>query len=189
MKSELHTWNSNMSDKVGKCIAVVILLMTGHHEAYSQEHSVGTSWSLSGIGVDYRYVTGTDTFIWVQAKADMMDIFLGKTGVPGASASFSWNSIFAEKQPSAGCSMRFYAGPGIIAGYARDHKTGHGPIFGLLGRVGVRLTYERNAEICIGLAPVLGMHVRTDSAQMSMKCYRYGLVQAIMPEISINYRF
>lgn len=179
-----------MSDRRWKLIAAIfIMTMAIPYEMYSQEHSIGTSWSFSGIGADYRHRTGRDTFLWVQAKLEMTEIFQGNASVPGASASVSWNSMFAGSESASGSSIMFYAGPGITAGYCRDYGTGNGVFWGLQGRAGVQIAYDRNAEICIGIAPVIGMHLISDASKTSVKCYRYGLLQTIMPEISISYRF
>jgi hypothetical protein len=39
------------------------------------------------------------------------------------------------------------------------------------------------------VAPVLGMHLSMKDETVMMRYYRYGLLQTLMPEITIGYRF
>ena len=58
------------------------------------------------------------------------------------------------------------------------------------GRLGMEIVYDRNVNISICVAPVLGLHMARDmSGNLLARYYRYGLLQTIMPEIGISYRF
>jgi hypothetical protein len=57
------------------------------------------------------------------------------------------------------------------------------------GRAGVRIEYDRNINITAAVAPVLGMHLSMKDETVMMRYYRYGLLQTLMPEITISYRF
>ena len=64
-----------------------------------------------------------------------------------------------------------------------------GTFFGLQGKVGIAIDYPRNISIKICVAPVLGMHLTKGDEYNMMRYYRYGLLQTILPEINISYRF
>lgn len=178
-----------MSDKVGKLILILVLAVLSSLEMHSQERSVGTSWSISGISADFKWKTAEDSFMWVQAKLELTETFWNSSSTPGASASVTWNSTFGEKKICDDSIFQFYAGPGITAGYNTDYKSSRGPFIGLMGRVGVMIMYDRNIDICVGLSPVLGIHITSEKNSISTQYYKHGLIQCIIPEISICYRF
>ena len=178
-----------MSDKVGKLILILVLAVLSSLEMHSQERSVGTSWSISSISADFKWKTAEDSFMWVQAKLELTETFWNSSSTPGASASVTWNSTFGEKKICDDSIFQFYAGPGITAGYCKDYKSGKGAFIGLMGRAGVMIMYDRNIDICVGLSPVLGIHITSEKNSISTQYYKHGLIQSIIPEISISYRF
>lgn len=178
-----------MSDKVGKFIVIFVFAALSSLEMHSQECSAGTSWSISGISADFKWKTAEDSFMWAQAKMELTETFLNNSSATGASASLTWNSTFGEKKICDDSIFQFYAGPGISAGYCKDYKSGKGAFIGLMGRAGVMIMYDRNIDICVGLSPVLGIHITSEKNSISTQYYKHGLIQCIIPEISICYRF
>jgi hypothetical protein len=108
---------------------------------------------------------------------------------PGASASLIWNMVFAEKSSSLGNRISFFAGPGIMVGYVTDMNDIAGGAFGLKGRVGVECSFKRKVTLSASLSPILGCHITSQNAEVKMKLYKSGLIQAIIPEIGIKYTF
>ena len=159
------------------------------HTAYAQKNSIGTTWSLSGIGISYERLISEDTFAHVAIKAEMEEMFIGKTQFSGLSAAFTWNYVFAQIESNYGTPVKFFAGPGIAAGVCNDLYGTNGLFLGLNGRVGMQCIFQRNVDITIALAPVLGLHVSQKGENLNTRTYWNGLLQAIMPEIGISYRF
>ena len=176
------------------CLAVVVFVTCG--VAHARKNTVGTSWGLSEIGISYGRVIKENTFLLAGIHLETGEALAGRTNFPGAAASFTWNTIFARKESGNGNEIRFFAGPGAAVGYCKDirlKKTEHGlhgTYFGLKGRLGFEITYARNVNIVICVAPVLGLHMAKDSGgNLLARYYRYGIMQTIMPEIGISYRF
>lgn len=82
-----------------------------------------------------------------------------------------------------------FAGPGISLGMADELKKGRGYFIGLKGRAGAECSFDRQVSISICINPVLGSHLTLEDDHLEMKLYRYGLLDAVMPEIGIKYMF
>lgn len=176
------------------CLTVCALVFCG--SIHARRNTFGTSWGLSEIGISYGRIVKENTFLMACIHLETGEAFAGRAKMPGAAASFTWNTIFARQKSVNGNEIRFFAGPGAAAGYCRDirlKKSEHGlpgAYFGLKGRLGMEIIYDRNINISICVAPVLGLHMARDkSGNMLARYYRYGLMQTIMPEIGISYRF
>ena len=63
---------------------------------HAQPKSLGTSYSFGGAGVVYEHTLSHDTFAGLSLKAETAEMFMGRTGHPGISASFTWNLILKE---------------------------------------------------------------------------------------------
>lgn len=171
------------------------MLMFVASHAGAQERSAGTTWSFAGIGISYETMLDDDAFICTGVRLEMAETFLGKRGGTGVSFSVTRNSILAQGTSRNGNAILFHAGPGVMGGYCRDYRLRREPsaagiAFGLQGRVGMTIVYERKVNISLCVAPVVGMHLtRDDEHNPIIRYYRYGLLNAIMPEIGIKYRF
>lgn len=172
-----------------KSIAVTLLTIMSLGSAKAQDNSVGTSWSMSGIGIVYNRDVSPNTFASVGVRMEMLDTFIGREGVPGASATFMWNTVFKEIESANGIPVRFFAGPGMTIGFGNDFMAGPGVFFGLKGNIGLQLRFPRNVDISLKIAPTLGLHVSKSEEIKMMRLYRNGIIQIIIPEIGISYRF
>lgn len=178
-----------------KTLAVILLTMLFLCDAYAQERSIGTSWSFAGIGLAYEQNVNETAFVHVGAQLEMAETFLGRVSSPGGSASFTWNDIIGSTTSRNGNRIIFFAGAGAAAGYSKDFRLKrkeqimHGGFFGLKGRAGVRIEYGRKVNIAACVAPILGMYLSVKDETLVMRYYRYGLLQTLMPEITISYRF
>lgn len=157
--------------------------------AKAQDRTLGTSWSLSEVGVTYEHYTSEDGFARISLQAEMFEIYFGNGRYPGVSADFTWNMRFAQIKSGNHVPISFLAGPGFAVGQAKDLGRSEGFFFGLVGRVGLQCAYERGVNMSISLAPILGLHVSKSKENYMMRVYNNGLLQAVMPEISLSYRF
>ena len=164
-------------------------------QAEAQDNALGTSWSLTGIGFSYERSINERTFVHTGIRLESGEVFIGRHTRPGGSVSFTWNTILSSWESSEGHRISFFAGPGATIGYCkdleinRDENNQEGTFFGMQGRAGIAIEYPRNISIKICVAPVLGMHLTKGEEYTMMRYYRYGLLQTIMPEINISYRF
>lgn len=178
-----------------KLMLVIVMAIVFLGTASAQKRSIGTTWSFSGIGLSYEHPMKESTFLHIAAQMEMSETFLGRTTMPGGSINFTYNDILKSITSRNGNGIYIFAGAGAAIGYNKDCRlkrnqvTDHGYIFGLKGRAGLRIEYDRKINITAALAPVLGMHLSLKDETLMMRYYRYGLLQTLMPELSISYRF
>ena len=168
---------------------MMIITVAFQPAAYSQQNSLGTSWSFSGVGLTYERTVTEDAFAHIDIKMEMAETFLGKATHPGLSTAFTWNLVFAAFESRNGTPVRFFAGPGFTAGLSHDMSAPPGLFFGLKGRVGMKCIYDRKINISVSLSPVLGIYMTEKNENILTRIYRHGLLQAILPEIGLSYRF
>lgn len=180
-----------MSRNIIQILIAVLAIFSSVSHSYAQEQKncIGTSWSMAAIGVTYERQVDDNTFAIISLQSEMSETFVGRTDYPGLSASFTWNHIFARKESANGNELRFFAGPGLGVGKSHDYKSESGHYFGLKGRIGVQCLFDRRINISVCLAPIIGMHISSKTEHLVMKVYRNGIIQAVMPEIGITYRF
>lgn len=160
------------------------------NRALGQSKAISTIWSFDGIGIGYEFYTADSDFIQIDIKAETDDIFIKTRWIPSATASLTLNMIFAERHTRNGNILCFYAGPGAVVGWGKDHNRTVGAIFGIKGRIGTECRFtQKHASISVSIAPELGMHISNKEGNAHMRLYRYGLMQSFMPEIGIKYEF
>lgn len=158
--------------------------------AWGQPKAISTIWSYDGIGIGYEHYTAEGDFIQIDIKAETNDIFIQSKWKPAATAAFTLNMTFAEHVSRNGNTISFYAGPGTVIGWGRDHNEQVGAIFGIKGRIGAECRFpSKNIAISASVAPELGMHISMPDGTTNMRLYRNGILQSIMPEIGIKYSF
>ena len=178
-----------------RLIMVIAMTMVLLGKANAQERSIGTSWSFTGFGLAYEQPMKGCTFLHVGAQLEMSEMFLGRTAKHGGSINFTCNDVLHSITSRNGNTVSFFAGAGAAVGHSkdcrlkRDQVTYPGLFFGLKGRAGLRIRYDRNINITAAVAPVLGMHLSMKDETVMMRYYRYGLLQTLMPEITVSYRF
>ena len=155
----------------------------------AQSKAIGVDFSVSSIGLSYEHYVESGSFLTFDMYLDTDDLMWLRASHPGASASLIWNMVFAEKNSSLGNRISFFAGPGIMVGYVTDMNDIAGCAFGLKGRVGVECSFKRPVTLSASLSPLLGCHITSQNAEVKMKMYKSGLIQAIIPEIGIKYTF
>lgn len=156
----------------------------------AQPKAISSTWSLSGIGIGYEHQLDSISFIQIDCKAEMGELFMNREWEAGGTLSFSWNMIFSSFTSSYGNQVYFYAGPGIILGWSDDHKSPSGGLFGVRGRIGVECIFDRNISISASISPILAMHLSVNSdKEFNMKVFRNGLLYGPIPEVGIKYCF
>ncbi len=158
-------------------------------ESNAQKKSVGSSFSYSGAGLIYEHRMDGKSFAEFQLRFETSAIYANVSKLPGLTASFVWNMVFAEAELLDGNIISFFAGPGVIAGFTDDVKRRKGFMFGLKGRVGCECTYSRNVTVSFSISPALGLHLDRRNEAFSMVMYKTGLAYGIMPEVGIKYAF
>ncbi len=158
-------------------------------EANAQKKSVGSSFSYAGIGFVYDHTVDENSFTSFQMRLETANRYDKRSNGIGFTTSLSWNMIFSEKESPEGNTIKFYAGPGLIAGVAGDIKRKSGMVFGMKGVIGGECTFKRKVCISMDVSPVIGVHLARRDGMWNMLLYKTGLMYAIMPEIGIKYAF
>lgn len=169
--------------------SILLLSVLWPGDSSAQPKSISSIWSLNGIGLGYEHFMDENSFIQADLRAELTEVFINRKGKAGATASFTWNLVFARKESPNGNTIRYFAGPGAIAGVADDIKAPYGGIFGIKGRLGMECSFERNITLSLCTAPIIGMHTSRKNDVVNMRLYRNGLIYGILPEIGIKYTF
>lgn len=178
-----------MIPEAGKILCVIMAATLCMGISQAQSRSAGCTFCFAGVGISYEHQTDDDSFIEMQLRTETYSMFRYGELLPGISASFTWNMVFARAEVRNGSIINFFAGPGIAAGFCDDVKARNGMYFGLKGRIGGECTFPRRVTISIALAPVLGAHVGKSDGTVNMLPYKLGLAYCIMPEVGIKYAF
>lgn len=178
-----------MHDALKRYILVCLAVCTAISYAHAQPKSLGTSFSLSGIGIAYEHHLDQECFINAGLQAEMLPVFIDRTNSPGVSVAVSCNFIIKEWTSRNNNVISMFAGPGVTAGMAHDFRKDFGYFLGLKGRLGAECRFDRNISISLSLNPVIGSHVILRDGYMEMKYYKIGLIETLIPEICISYSF
>ena len=122
-----------MKHRLSIVSAFILLTAACSGDLCAQPKAISTIWSFNGIGLGYEHHMADNSFIQAEIKSELTEVFVNRKGRVGATASFTWNLVFAQLMSGNGNTVRFYAGPGAIAGMAADRKTSAGCIFGIKG--------------------------------------------------------
>lgn len=171
-------------------IATAIFLMAAYTgKIHAQTKAITSIWSFNALGIGYEHYIDDSSFIQTDLRAEMTEVFVNRKAKAGATASFTWNIIFAETTSANTNVISFYAGLGAIVGFANDVKSSIGGVFGFKGRLGVECSFKRHIAVSACLAPTIGMHVSRKNDVVNMRVYRNGLLYGLLPEVGIKYEF
>ena len=179
----------DMLNIITRVCTVIIMGCTSVSYAYAQPKSLGTSYSFSGMALSYEHYLTNDSFAEISLKGETGEMFMGRTEIPGVSASFTWNMKIYDWTSRNGNTVSIFAGPGLTAGWGEDLKKPSGGFIGLKGRVGGECSFNRKVIISVSISPVIGTHAVLLEDSIRMTYYRNGLLGAVIPEIGIKYRF
>ncbi len=155
----------------------------------AQPKSVGSTFSYAGTALVYEHHTDDDSFAEIQLRMETAAVFTNRRFEPGITASFTWNTVFAEIKSRDGNEVVFFGGPGAIAGFAEDIGSRRGFMFGLKGRIGGECRFSRNIAVSLSISPVIGLHLGYQEGILNMLLYKTGLLYGIMPEVGVKYAF
>ncbi len=167
------------------CIAAFAAMSYG----YAQSKALGTSYSISGIGISYEHNLNKECFINADLRAETLAVFMNRDNNPGISASIICNFIIREWKSGNDNSIYLFAGPGMTIGMGDDYRKDLGFFFGLKGRIGAECRFDRHIAISVSLNPVIGSHLIVMEEHVEMKYYKNGLINAVLPEIGVKYIF
>lgn len=179
----------DMLNIITRVCTVIIMGCTSVSYAYAQPKSLGTSYSFSGMALSYEHYLTNDSFAEISLKGETGEMFMGRTEIPGVSASFTWNMKIYDWTSRNGNTVSIFAGPGLTTGWGEDLRKQSGGFIGLKGRVGGECSFNRKVIISVSVSPVIGTHAALLEDSIRMTYYRNGLLGAVIPEIGIKYRF
>ena len=171
--------------------------------AYGQE-SIGLFNSIKGIGAAVRLPEKDGIFHSAYGFIDVYGVATGRCSYPGFRLNVSRNYVISRSD-KADYSMCWYAGPGITAGYIRDHDKGRGidlvTLFGnneglalaLSGTGGLRFDFHGPFSLDLSFTADLGIHIRRYEHESgyfapSVSIFNNGFLQALYPQLTILYR-
>lgn len=172
-----------------KILSVLLYAFLNLYVLNAQIQSIGTAYSYNGVGILYELNRNDDCFMEINLQAELGEVLMDRTDIPGISASFTRNYILRTWKSDEGNNIRLYAGIGAIAGYANDFKRKAGPFFGIKGKAGIDCHFPRRVRISLALSPIIGCHLTYGTKYQKMEYYRNGLLNSFMPEIGICYMF
>ncbi len=155
----------------------------------AQPKSFGPTFSYAGVGIVYEHDIDDRSFAEIQIRMETSSMYTKRENGAGASASFTWNMVFAEMEARDGNIINFFAGPGVMAGLTGDIMNRRGLMLGLKGRIGGECSFRRNVTVSLSISPVIGLHLGVREGMLSMLLYRTGLLYSIMPEVGVKYAF
>lgn len=168
------------------------------------QESLGLYNSVKGFGAVVRTAPSEGIF---HSACAFIDIY----GVPTSRCSYPGIRVNASRYYTLGQSARgdinyrFYAGPGVTAGYVRDHDKGRGidlvSLFGDNEGVALALSggggclFDFGGRVCLDLSLTadIGVHIRRNEDERgyfapSLSIYNNGLIQALYPQLTILFK-
>ena len=172
--------------------------------AKSQAQEIGVFNSAKGIGAAARFYDSPDAFVSTHFFIDIYGVVTSRCSYPGYRFNLSRQYIFA-RLPRNGFAMVFYAGPGITAGYVRDHDKGRGWdltsltsdnqgwIVGISGDAGCLFDFGGNVALDLSFMVEAGAHFRRTENEstynaVSSSIYNNGILQSLYPQLTILFK-
>ena len=160
--------------------------------------------SPKGVGAVFRLPERDNVFHSATFYVDIYGVVTSRCSYPGYKLNISRQYIFSRLQRN-GYSMTLYAGPGVSAGYVRDHDKGRGfdlvslmsdnqgLMFALSGDAGCRFDFGGSVALDLSLTAEAGVHVRPNEREQSyqatyLSIYNNGLLQALYPQFTILFK-
>ncbi len=142
----------------------------------------------AGLTARFSFRSGTPSIL--RAYTDLYGVLDGKYSQPGYKVDYYIMFPFFSSSFKDGTVLEIAAGPGAMAGYARDRSACSGSVFGLSALLSAEFRFNVPIVISLGFSASLGGHVIFDDRfGGTMKFYRNGMYDAWIPELSIRYRF
>lgn len=192
-----------MYAKLSIVVSVTLALLLGAQVRTSAQE-VGLFNSPKGIGAAARYYDSPDAFVSAHFYVDIYGVVTSRCSYPGYKLNVSRQYVFA-RIPRNGYSMTFYAGPGVTAGFVRDHDKGRGWdlvsltsdnqgwILAVSGDAGCRFDFGGAVALDLSLMAEAGAHFRRTENEdaytaVSTSIYNNGILQALYPQLTILFK-
>lgn len=177
-------------------ILVILSLMPLHLQG---QESAGLFSSVKGIGATLRTPESGGVFHSATAFIDIYGVPTSRCSNPGIRVNVSRQYIMGRTS-RGDVGMTFYAGPGITAGYVRDHDKGRGIdlkslmsdnegiVAALSADAGCRFDFGGLVSLDLSFAGDLGVHIRQNEREhgyfaTSLSIYNNGWMQLLYPQI------
>lgn len=171
-------------------LVVFAALLLLHFGASAQNRSVGIGLAYNEFSAVLQLPADERQQIRVSANLDMTGVISGDVLYPGFSADFVYLFEFFSIDSRPGEKIVFIAGPGVNAGYVRNHSGEYGLMASMMGCIGFEYHFNVPFSISLTLEPDLGMHInRTRFGETRMDFYKAGLVSSLYPHVGIKYLF
>ena len=135
---------------------------------------------------------------------DVYGVITSRCSYPGYKLNLSRQYVFKRFQRD-GYNMTLYAGPGISAGFVRDHdkrrgidfsslmSDNQGLMFALSGDAGCRFDFDGRVALDLSFTAEAGVHVRRNEREQNypatyLSVYNNGLMQVLYPQLTILFK-
>lgn len=160
--------------------------------AQGTRSEIGAVYSPKEVGLSYTYAA-PDGNPWQMFRlvADLSDVVRGESATPGVRLVYNMGYPVRSWRSFGGTFLDLVAGPGAVIGLVKDHGTDHfSAVAGLSGMIGLYHHFTSRFVLGIGFNAELGICMSGKNTQNTEISYwTNGVRQAIMPELSISYRF
>lgn len=160
--------------------------------------------SPKGIGASVHFPEKDGVFHTATAYVDIYGIPSSRCSYPGYKANFSRQYSLKTWEKDGYC-IKMYTGPGITAGFVRDHDKGRGidmtsltsdnqgVVFAASGDIGWLFDFGGLVSLDLSLTAEAGVHVRRNEKEKgywspSLSIYNNGFMQALYPQLTILFR-
>ncbi len=157
--------------------------------------------SPKGVGAVFRLPQKDNVFHSATFYVDVYGVITSRCSYPGYKLNLSRQYVFKRFQRD-GYSMTLYAGPGISAGFVRDHdkrrgidfsslmSDNQGLMFALSGDAGCRFDFDGRVALDLSFTAEAGVHVRRNEREQNypatyLSVYNNGLMQVLYPQLTI----
>lgn len=176
--------------KARKIVLLALIFLSLSGVVRAQKPMVGAFSSPKGFGLCANLpATNGSCMHDLSVYADMFNHLAGYEGRIGATANYAYLSIY-NKLDFEDFDCYFVAGPGLSLGYCSDYqKEDLGAVGALTGTAGILMDFDRRVSINISMTSKFGMQLlKNGNGKLDLSFYKYGVLQTLLPQISIYIR-
>jgi len=185
-------------------IALLVAFLSLFSLSIRAQESLGLFNSLKGFGAAARFQERDGIFHSAYAYIDIYGVATGRCSNPGIRFNVSRQYVLGRKD-LGDVDLTFYAGPGITAGYVRDHDKGRGVdleslmadndgiMAALSADAGCRFDFNGRVALDLSLEGDLGVHIRRNEKEEgyfapSLSIFNNGWMQVLYPQFTILFK-
>jgi len=168
---------------------ILLSIPTAASMAQTGRIQAGMISSPKGAGLSISFSRDWDSVSEILLRGDLEAVISGRYGNPGAIGEY--RKLFIKEFNLDGLPpFSIMGGPGVIVGFARDHKKDYGYIAGLSGTIKSSFRFDKRFFLEAGFSADIAAHVIYDSRHRNtLTIYRNGFKKSYWPEVSVKYRF